>query len=121
MGRQRLSRWSSSVNGGIGAAYHAGSCLSFTLSPGIINEMYFPHVDSPITRDLQFLLTDGHTFYQEENRDLEHLTEHSEGSALLYRFTHSDREGRPCRTVRGSHVHPRRGPPNEEMAREQSR
>lgn len=87
-------RWTSSAKDGIGTAYHTSSCLWFTLSHGIINEMYFPRVDSPNTRDLQFLITDGKTFCHEEKRDLDHLTEYPEQNALLYRLTNSDREGR---------------------------
>lgn len=87
-------RWTSSAKDGIGTAYHTSSCLWFTLSHGIINEIYFPHVDSPNTRDLQFLITDGETFCHEEKCDLDHLTEYPEQNALLYRLTNSDREGR---------------------------
>ena len=47
-------RWTSSAKDGVGTAYHSASCVWFTLSHGIINEIYFPHVDSPNTRDLQF-------------------------------------------------------------------
>ena len=46
------------------------------LSHGIVNEIYFPHVDSPNTRDLQFLITDGETSCHEEKRDLDHRTEY---------------------------------------------
>lgn len=87
-------RWTSSAKDGIGTAYHNASCVWFTLSHGIINEIYFPHVDSPNTRDVQFLITDGETFCHEEKRDLEHKTEYPEQNALLYRLTNSDREGR---------------------------
>lgn len=86
--------WTSSAKDGIGTAYHTASCVWFTLSHGIINEIYFPHVDSPNTRDLQFLITDGESFCHEEKRDLEHKTEYPEQNALLYRLTNSDREGR---------------------------
>ena len=47
-------RWTSAAKDGIGTAYHSASCIWFTLGHGIINEIYFPHVDSPNTRDLQF-------------------------------------------------------------------
>jgi glucoamylase len=78
----------------VGTAYHTSSCLWFTLSHGIINEIYFPHVDLPNTRDLQFLITDGESFCHEERRDLLHLTEYPEPNTLLYRLTNSDRQGR---------------------------
>ncbi len=87
-------RWTSSAKDGIGTAYHSASCIWFTLSHGIVNEIYFPHVDSPNTRDLQFLITDGETFCHEERRDLLHQTEYPEENALFYRLTNSDREGR---------------------------
>jgi glucoamylase len=87
-------RWTSSAKEGIGTAYHSSSRLWFTLSHGIVNEIYFPHVDSPNTRDLQFLITDGESFCHEERRDLLHQIEYPEQNALFYRLTNSDREGR---------------------------
>jgi glucoamylase len=87
-------RWTSSAKDGIGTAYHTSSRLWFTLSHGIVNEVYYPHVDTPNTRDLQFLITDGETFCHEEKRDLDHLTEYPEKNVLLYRLTNSDRKGR---------------------------
>ncbi len=87
-------RWTSSAKDGVGTAYHSSSCVWFTLSHGIINEIYFPFVDTPNTRDLQFLITDGATFCHEEKRDLLHQTEYPEKSALLYRLTNTDPAGR---------------------------
>jgi glucoamylase len=87
-------RWTSSAKDGIGTAYHSSSSLWFTLSHGIVNEIYFPHVDTPNTRDLQLLITDGETFCHEEKRDLVHKTECPERNALLYRLTNTDRGGR---------------------------
>ena len=87
-------RWTSSAKDGIGTAYHSSSTLWFTLSHGIVNEIYFPHVDTPNTRDLQFLITDGETFCHEEKHDLFHKTEYPEQNTLLYRLTNSDRDGR---------------------------
>jgi glucoamylase len=87
-------RWTSSAKDGVGTAYNTGSSLWFTLSHGIVNEIYFPHVDTPNTRDLQFLITDGVTFCHEEKRDLIHEIVYPEENALLYRLTNSDRDGR---------------------------
>ena len=87
-------RWTSSAKDGIGTAYHSSSRVWFTLSHGIVNEIYFPHVDSPNTRDLQLLITDGESFCHEERRDLLHQIEYLKPHALLYRLTNTDREGR---------------------------
>jgi glucoamylase len=87
-------RWTSSAKEGLGTAYHTSCQLWFTLSHGIVNELYYPHVDQPNTRDLQFLITDGETFCHEEKRDLDHALDYPERDCVLYRLTNSDRGGR---------------------------
>src|SRR4029078_11593110 len=87
-------RWTRSTKEGIGTSYHPSCRVWFTLSHGIINEIYYPNVDCPNTRDLQFLITDGETFCHEERRDLEHKTEYPEKNALFYRLTTTAPGGR---------------------------
>ena len=87
-------RWTSSAKEGVGTAYHTSCQLWFTLSHGIVNEIYYPHVDEPNTRDFEFLITDGKTFCHEEKRDLDHQIEYPERDCVLYRLTNSDRQGR---------------------------
>src|SRR4051812_37386646 len=52
-------RWTSSVKNGVGTAMSASSKVWFTISHGILDEIYFPRVDSACTRDLGLLVTDG--------------------------------------------------------------
>ncbi|HMC28942.1 MAG TPA: glucoamylase, partial [Verrucomicrobiae bacterium] len=87
-------RWTSSAKEGLGTSYHTSCRVWFTLSHGIVNEIYYPHVDQPNTRDFQFLITDGETFCHEEKRDLDHQIEYPERDCLFYRLTNSEREGR---------------------------
>ncbi len=87
-------RWTSSAKEGLGTAYHTSCRLWFTLSHGIVNEIYYPHVDQPNTRDFQFLISDGETFCHEEKRDLDHRIEYPERDCVFYRLTNSDRRGR---------------------------
>jgi len=87
-------RWTSSAKEGVGTAYHTSCRLWFTLSHGILNEIYYPHVDQPNTRDFQFLISDGETFCHEEKRDLNHLIEYPERDCLFYRLTNSEPRGR---------------------------
>src|SRR5256885_10748944 len=87
-------RWTSSAKEGVGTAYHTSCRLWFTLSHGIINEIYYPRVDRPNTRDFQFLISDGETFCHEEKRDLNHVVEYPERDCLLYRLTNSEPSGR---------------------------
>src|SRR5213593_401508 len=80
-------RWTSSAKEGVGTAYHTSCRLWFTLSHGIVNEIYYPHVDQPNTRNFQFLISDGETFCHEEKRDLTHAIEYPERDCLFYRLT----------------------------------
>ena len=87
-------RWSSSAKEGLGTAYHTSCRLWFTLSHGIVNEIYYPHVDQPNTRDFQFLISDGETFCHEEKRDLDYKIEYPERDCLFYRIINTERNGR---------------------------
>jgi glucoamylase len=87
-------RWTSSAKEGLGTAYHTSCRLWFTLSHGIVNEIYYPTVDQPNTRDFQFLISDGETFCHEEKRDLDHRIEYPERDCLFYRLTNSEPNGR---------------------------
>ncbi|BAM03499.1 glycoside hydrolase family 15 protein [Phycisphaera mikurensis] len=87
-------RWTSSAKVGVGTAYHTASRLWFTLSHGVVNEVYHPTADQPNTRDLQLLITDGETFLHEERRDLTHAVERPDEDTLAYRLTNTDPGGR---------------------------
>jgi glucoamylase len=62
-------RWTSSAKSGVGTAASDQSRVWFTVSHGIINEVYFPTIDKANTRDLGLLVTDGAEFFSEEKRD----------------------------------------------------
>jgi glucoamylase len=87
-------RWTHSAKEGIGTAYHSSCHVWFTLSHGILNEIYYPTVDQPNTRDVQLLITDGESFLDEEKRDLRHEVSYPERNCLLYRLINSDPGGR---------------------------
>jgi glucoamylase len=87
-------RWTHSTKEGIGTAYHTSCRVWFTLSHGIVNELYYPYIDQPNTRDLEFLITDGETFCHEEKRDLSYHIEYPEQNVLLYRLINTEPTGR---------------------------
>ncbi|HEY0338131.1 MAG TPA: glycoside hydrolase family 15 protein [Burkholderiales bacterium] len=87
-------RWTSSSKEGVGTACSGASRVWFTISHGILNEVYYPTVDRPQIRDLQFLVTDGATFFHEERRDLENEIECLQGDTLGYRIVTRDPQGR---------------------------
>ncbi len=87
-------RWTHSNKAGVGTAYFASSHLWFTIWDGIVTEVYYPTVDQPQLRDLQYLVTDGKTFFQEEKRDLIVKMERISENALGYRCVNADPSGR---------------------------
>jgi glucoamylase len=38
----------------------------FTLEGGELSEVYYPRLDTPSFRDLQFVVSDGHSFAEQE-------------------------------------------------------
>jgi glucoamylase len=82
-------RWTRSNKDGVGTAYSASSRVWFTVSKGIVNEVYYPTIDRPQVRDLQYLITDGETFFCDE-RHLDNSYEHLASGALGYRITNTD-------------------------------
>lgn len=80
-------RWTRSDKIAVGTAYFAGSRIWFTLAAGIVSEVYYPTIDRPQIRDLQYLVTDGETFFHDERRhtvcEIEHLANHTLGFRLV--------------------------------------
>ena len=62
--------WTSSAKDAVGTALGA-SRVWFTVGHGILNEVYWPHVDHPEVRDLGFLVADDAGFWSEAKRDAE--------------------------------------------------
>lgn len=88
------SRWTSSRKDAVGMAYSASSRIWYTISHGILNEIYYPTIDRPQTRDMEFLITDGETFVHEEKRDLERTFEYIDSCSSAVRLTNADPQGR---------------------------
>jgi glucoamylase len=86
--------WSPGSKDGVGTAYSQASKVWFTLSMGILTEIYYPTIDHPQIRDAQFLVSDGKTFFHEEKRDLDSHVELIAPEVLGYRVTSSDPKGR---------------------------
>ena len=88
------STWSPGNKQGVGTALSVASPLWFTLAKGVVTELYYPRVDMPNTRDLQFLtlLPGGEVI--EERRDMDADIALAESEALAYHVTTKDRQGR---------------------------
>lgn len=85
-------RWTHGSKDGVGTAYSGDSLVWFTIWSGCLTEVYYPTIDTPQIRDLQYLITDGKTFFREEKKHLYSQTERLNNHALGYRITNFDPE-----------------------------
>ncbi len=86
-------RWTQGNKDGVGTAYSTASRVWFTLWNGVLTELYYPTIDRPQTRDLQYLVTlEGE--FQSEKSHLQSTTERMWTHALGYRVTNRDPDGR---------------------------
>ena len=56
-------RWTSSAKSGVGKSFDDSSKVTFTLSHGILDEIYYPSEDTASIRDMEFIVTDGKDFF----------------------------------------------------------
>jgi len=79
-------RWTSSAKSGVGTALSGSSDLWFTISHGVVNEIYYPRIDHACTRDMGFIVTGPGGFVSEEKRDAVHEISCSAAGVPAYRL-----------------------------------
>lgn len=87
-------RWTSSAKSGVGTALTSTSRVWFTLSHGILNEIYYPRLDQPCTRDMGLIVTDGRDFLSEEKRHTTNRADYLTEGVPAYRLTNTCKENR---------------------------
>jgi glucoamylase len=87
-------KWTQGNKEGVGTSALAASKVWFTLWRGVLTEVYYPLIDHPQIRDLQYLVSDGRTFFHEEKRHLESRTQRMSANGLGYRVISEDPGGR---------------------------
>ncbi|HEX5419079.1 MAG TPA: glycoside hydrolase family 15 protein, partial [Gammaproteobacteria bacterium] len=88
------ARWTSSAKSGVGTALSRGSRLWFTLSHGIVNEVFYPRIDSACIRDMGCIVTDGSGFFSEEKRDATSAVMAVTDGVPAYKLVNTCRQGR---------------------------
>ena len=86
-------RWTSSAKTGIGTAFMRHSRVWFTLSHGILDEVYFPRVDQACTRDFGLIVTNGNDFFSEEKRHCSFQNLPVEPGVPAYALTNTCNQG----------------------------
>ncbi len=87
-------RWTSSAKEGVGTSASYQSRVWFTLSHGIINEVYYPRIDQANTRDMEFLVADGDQYFSEEKRDTNRRILPLEQGVPAYKLVNVCKKGR---------------------------
>src|SRR3989441_6880463 len=87
-------RWTRGTKVAVGTAYSTSSRVWYTLDDGCVTEVYYPTIDSPQIRDLQFLVTDGEKFFHDERRNFVGQIDCISQAALGFTATNREKEGR---------------------------
>jgi glucoamylase len=82
-------KWTSSAKSGLGKSLTSNSLISFTISHGILNEVYYPREDNACIRDMELLVTNGSDFFSEEKRDTCHETQMIDNGIPAYKITNT--------------------------------
>lgn len=80
------AKWTSGAKDGIGKALTANSFVSFTISHGILNEVYYPREDIAGIKDMEFIVTGSKDFFSEEKRHTEHQIKYIKPGVPLYQI-----------------------------------
>jgi PAS domain S-box-containing protein len=87
-------RWTHGAKVAVGTAYSTSSRVWYTLDAGCVTEVYYPTIDTPQIRDLQFLFTDGETFFHDERGNFTSEIDCVSEAALGFEVTNRENEGR---------------------------
>src|ERR1700761_7063628 len=87
-------RWTSSAKTGVGKALSGVSRVVFTMSHGILNEIYYPRHDEACMRDCGLIVTDGTSYFSEEKRATESTVRQITPGVPGYVLTNKSRCGR---------------------------
>ena len=86
-------RWTSSAKSAVGTAARAESRVWFTISHGILNEIYASRLDTACIRDFGFIVT-AKQYFSEEKRDTQNTIEMVEDGVPAFRLVNTAVDGR---------------------------
>jgi glucoamylase len=86
--------WTPADKHGFGTSTTLASKVWFTLEGGELTEVYFPRLDTPSFRDLQFVVTDGRSFAAAERDATIQRTVQADPGSLAYTQINTDRARR---------------------------
>lgn len=87
-------RWTRGDKEAVGTAFGRGSRVWFTLSQGVVSEVYYPSPDQANVRDLQFLITGPDGLFLEQRRDFRRKVHPIAAHVPAYELDEEDFGGR---------------------------
>jgi glucoamylase len=85
--------WTSSAKSAVGTAANAASRVWFTISHGVLNEVYTPRLDTACIRDFGLIVT-APDYFSEEKRDADHTVVLIEDGVPAFCLVNTSRDGR---------------------------
>ena len=76
--------WTPANKEGFGTSRSTASKVWYTLQDGRLSEVYYPNVSTPSVRDLEFIVTDGHSFAERVFESSTHVTRLVDPKSLSY-------------------------------------
>jgi glucoamylase len=86
--------WTQANKTGFGTANSTASKVWYTLQNGVLSEVYYPDLGTPSVRDLDFIVTDGHSFAELASDSSTHVTQLADSESLTYQLTDTEKQGR---------------------------
>ncbi|MET0243554.1 MAG: glycoside hydrolase family 15 protein [Flavitalea sp.] len=80
----KKAKWNTGHKSGIGKALDHGSDVSFTISQGYINEVYFPREDMAAIKEIRMIVTDGVEYLSDEQNNTDSATRMFEPGVPAY-------------------------------------
>ena len=87
-------RWTRGAKEAVGTAYSSSSRVWYTIAAGVLTEIFYPTIDTPQIRDLQFLVTDGRTFFHDERRNTQSQVACIDEASLGFSIVNKAQDGR---------------------------
>lgn len=87
-------RWTSGGKEGTGTSRSDSCPVWFTIGAGHLNEVYYPRIDSPCTRNLFLVLTGPDGYYSDERQDVSYEISWIAPGVPGYRIVSRSRDGR---------------------------
>src|SRR4051812_26342897 len=89
-----VAHWTTGAKQGVGTSAGTSSKVWYTLSEGVLSEVYYPRVDVADSRALELVVSDGRTFADRESTDTTHAVDLVTDRALVYRQVNTDKQRR---------------------------